>query len=251
MSSLKEFVTYPNNRCLRRYEKFCLDIIKVFKKLISKEIGVDSAIDEIYDIVVTNRGTDGVDENRIKIEDMDVFYTKHNIINLKVLFNDILTYINEGRNMAGGNPGKPGGSHSLDIFNIIKKYIISRSKRMRDKKPVDEPKDRFDSFYPISESLKIDGLAWVDMLSKLSNHRINAERALAEGRDPGEYESKLINRIGQIRRMKPEGKGLSHDILEEIKLGIKYLKSRGRKIDLENENPAHWISNRDGTGPRW
>jgi hypothetical protein len=101
-----------------------------------------------------------------------------------------------------------------------------------------------DLFYPISETIKTSAIWQISMLVKLETHLQNAQNGnrLAE--------SKLINRIGQIRRNVESFNSLNSDLQDVIKRSVEWLRTTGRTVDLKNENPALWITMRDGS-PRW
>lgn len=105
--------------------------------------------------------------------------------------------------------------------------------------------NEFNEFYPVSDTiLNCPGGLWqLGMILKLEEHLRNAQRG------SGEAESKLCNRIGQLRRCVPFNV-LTTNLQEKVGECIKWLRTTGRVLDLKNEDPRQWISNRNG-GPRW
>lgn len=100
-----------------------------------------------------------------------------------------------------------------------------------------------EEFYPYSETLKRGGMgAVLSMKQKLIGHLIAAKSGCMVS------ESKLANRVGQIRRVFP-GK-CPETYRAEMTDAIEYLRSVGRKVKLESADPRFWISRRGG-GPRW
>ena len=81
------------------------------------------------------------------------------------------------------------------------------------------------------------------MAAQMADHLAAAK---AGNRD---RESRLINRLGQIRRHLTSDQ-LSGVLADQFKEACQLLQSVGRKIDFRNENPACWISQRGGA-PRW
>lgn len=80
-------------------------------------------------------------------------------------------------------------------------------------------------------------------MAKLADHRAGAE---AGDRDK---ESRLCNRIGQLRRLVKREQMLDA-LREEVEEAVKFLRSTGRTVDFAQEDPAKWITTRDGR-PRW
>lgn len=62
-------------------------------------------------------------------------------------------------------------------------------------------------------------------------------------------ESRLINRLGSMRRS-GSFKNLVPDLQRAVKEAIEFLRSKGRKVDFSNENPAMWITTRERRA-RW
>lgn len=103
-----------------------------------------------------------------------------------------------------------------------------------------------DKFYPKSFIFQFSGRFWEGkMIRKLSDHLTAAK----EG--DRVRESRLINRIGQIRRNVKDTSKLSTDMKSMIAESIEWLEKVGRKVDFKNPNPALWITARDGKTPRW
>lgn len=102
-----------------------------------------------------------------------------------------------------------------------------------------------DSFYPISETMKNapTGMWQLGMVVKLETHLQNAKNG---DRDA---ESRLVNRVGQIRRNVPV-ENLTESLREVVGKTIAWLKTTGRVVDLKNPDPALWITQRCGAA-RW
>lgn len=102
-----------------------------------------------------------------------------------------------------------------------------------------------DHFYPVSGTMMAmpGGLWQIGMVVKLETHLQSARNG---NRDS---ESRLVNRIGQLRRNVPFNQ-LSESLLDVVKKSAEWLRSTGRQIDLKNSEPALWITQRDGS-PRW
>jgi len=103
---------------------------------------------------------------------------------------------------------------------------------------------RYDEFYPESNSIKnLDSKFGIiiGLKLKLISHLNNAKAGDMNA------ESKLINRIGQLRRNRPS---MPEELREELKQAVEYLRSVGRVIDLKGDDPSLWISMRGGA-PRW
>lgn len=102
----------------------------------------------------------------------------------------------------------------------------------------------FDQFYPPSETMSGQSPFWqIGMVAKLADHRAGAE---AGDRDK---ESRLCNRLGQLRRLVKREQMLDA-LREEVEEAVKFLRSTGRTVDFKQEDPAKWITTRDGR-PRW
>lgn len=103
----------------------------------------------------------------------------------------------------------------------------------------------FDDFYPISTTMKNapQGLWQIGLLVIIDKHLEHAKNGCRES------ESRLINRIGQLKRNVPFN-AISDELKKKIKKSVEWLETTGRKVDLKNEDPRFWISNRKG-GPRW
>ena len=104
---------------------------------------------------------------------------------------------------------------------------------------------QLDTFYPASQTMlnAPQGMWQLGMAIKLSEHLAAAKLG---DRD---RESRLVNRLGQIRRCveKPD---ISAVLADEMVKACRWLQSQGRKFDFKNDNPAKWISQRGGA-PRW
>jgi hypothetical protein len=105
----------------------------------------------------------------------------------------------------------------------------------------------FDQFYPYSETIaKNVSCMWqVEMTVKLLDHLQHARNGNRE------RESKLINRLGQIRRCAGPFNTLSENLREAFTESVKWVQSTGRKVDFKHREPAMWITARDGVTPRW
>lgn len=105
----------------------------------------------------------------------------------------------------------------------------------------------FDEFYPVSQTMSSGsaGMWEIGMTVKLAEHLAAAQRG------DRERESKLINRLGQMRRNVASFDKLSDNVKEEVAKSVTWLRSVGRKVDFSNTNPAFWITARDGKTPRW
>lgn len=106
----------------------------------------------------------------------------------------------------------------------------------------------FDDFYPESNTVKDAAMgrtmAQLSLQLKLQNHLANARKG---NRDS---ESRLVNRLGQIRRMVPSFKMLTPSIAGLVRASTTYLRTTGRTVDFTHPNPALWITTRSGK-PRW
>lgn len=103
--------------------------------------------------------------------------------------------------------------------------------------------NKLDLFYPISETMSSGGIWEIGMVVKLAGHRQMAKSGDLE------RESRLVNRLGQLRR-NCEYMDMSNNLKEEINESVAYLRSVGRKVDFSKKNPAEWITTRKGN-PRW
>jgi hypothetical protein len=96
-----------------------------------------------------------------------------------------------------------------------------------------------DTFYPASDHLKDQYVAAIlGMVFKLREHRLSGNQ------------SKLANRLGQLRRNVADFTSLPEDLQEEVKIAIFYLRSSGRTVNLGSADPREWISTTTGL-PRW
>jgi hypothetical protein len=105
-----------------------------------------------------------------------------------------------------------------------------------------------DSFYPFSENVKLAAtgqtIGLAGLVLKLRNHMRNAQ---AGDRDA---ESRLVNRIGQIRRSVPQIGEIQPEVRDMLKECVVFLRSVGRSVKLDESDPARWITQRGGS-PRW
>lgn len=106
--------------------------------------------------------------------------------------------------------------------------------------------NKVDQFYPISETMTKapTGMWQLSMSVKLLEHLEAAKRG------DRERESRLINRLGQIRRC-VEFNCLTDNLKEVIGQAVEWLRSIGRTVNFKTEDPAMWITARDGKTPRW
>lgn len=103
--------------------------------------------------------------------------------------------------------------------------------------------NEFDKYYPESDSMKTQGVGIVISLkAKLQSH---LRKAMSGDR---EAESKLCNRLGQIRRNFPDK--FPDWLKEEFDQAVPFLRSVGRTINFKSSDPRYWISQRGGY-PRW
>ena len=103
----------------------------------------------------------------------------------------------------------------------------------------------FDSFYQVSQTM-VDcpqGLWQAGMMVKLAEHLKAAKQG---DRD---RESRLVNRLGQLRRC-VESSYISPGLQEQIVAAVGWLRDHGRTVDFSSADPAKWISQRGGA-PRW
>ena len=110
-----------------------------------------------------------------------------------------------------------------------------------------EHNKNIDSFYPHNKA--VAGGSFGVMLNLHASIRQHLQLAINGNR---ERESKLCNKIGQIRRAHPDKKfqELPDFIIGIVMESVIFLRSTGRKIDLGSDDPRRWISQRDGS-PRW
>lgn len=103
-----------------------------------------------------------------------------------------------------------------------------------------------DQFYPVSDTIVNcpSGMWQVGMVVKLTEHLNSARNG---NRDS---ESRLVNRIGQLRRCIPKMDLMSTSLKEVFVQAVEWLRSIGRKVDLKNEDAAYWITQRGGAA-RW
>lgn len=106
--------------------------------------------------------------------------------------------------------------------------------------------NKLDEFYPVSNAMTnfAEGMWQVGMIVKLADHLANAKKGNKES------ESKLCNRLGQLRR-NVKFEGLTEDLRLAIKEASDWLRSTGRSVDFRHTNPGMWITARDGRTPRF
>lgn len=102
-----------------------------------------------------------------------------------------------------------------------------------------------DRFYPVSDTMTNTpmGMWQIGMVIKLEDHLQNAKNGNLDS------ESRLVNRIGQLRRNVPV-EHLSENLRDVVSKAVAWLKTTGRIVDLTNPDPALWITQRGGA-PRW
>ena len=100
---------------------------------------------------------------------------------------------------------------------------------------------REDEFYPHSETMAAmpRGLWQIGMVVKLATHRANAERGDTEA------ESRLCNRVGQLRRWL-KFDDMTENLRDELRESVAYLRRVGRIVNFKSEDPRAWISTRSG-----
>ena len=97
-------------------------------------------------------------------------------------------------------------------------------------------------FYPV---LNVKSpFTQMGLMVKIRNH-LHAAR-----RGDRERESRLINRLGSLRRSSEAFNGLTLDLQAAVKDAVNYLRTTGRKVDFKNPDPALWITTRSGQA-RW
>lgn len=103
-----------------------------------------------------------------------------------------------------------------------------------------------DKFYPLSQTITAcpGGIWQIGMVAKLEGHLQSAKNG---NRDS---ESRLVNRLGQLRRHFNTLDEMSGNLQDVYKKAITWLRANERVCDLTNPNPALWISQRGGA-PRW
>ena len=104
---------------------------------------------------------------------------------------------------------------------------------------------QLDMFYPASQTMlnAPQGMWQLGMAIKLSEHLAAAKLG---DRD---RESRLVNRLGQLRRC-VESSYISPGLHEQIVAAVGWLRDHGRTVDFSSADPAKWISQRGGA-PRW
>ena len=76
-----------------------------------------------------------------------------------------------------------------------------------------------------------------------------AEHLKAAERGDRDRESRLVNRLGQLRRC-VESSYIRDGLKEQIVAAVDWLRNNGRTVDFSATDPARWISQRGGA-PRW
>lgn len=108
-------------------------------------------------------------------------------------------------------------------------------------------KERVDDFYPISQTIvQGQSIMWqLGFLVKINDHLAAAKRG------DRERESKLINRLGQLRRSTSSLDVLNDDLKDAVKEAVTWLRSTGRSVNFGHDNPGMWVTLRDGRSPRF
>lgn len=106
-------------------------------------------------------------------------------------------------------------------------------------------KQAFDEFYAPSSSIGKSAVWEISMMLKISDHLKSAKNGNRES------ESKLINRLGQVRRHITNFNSLSENLTEVFKEAVEWLRSTGRTVDFTAKDPGYWITARDGKTPRF
>lgn len=105
-----------------------------------------------------------------------------------------------------------------------------------------------DKFYPQSDSMEACAtgkcVGVVGLVQRLQTHLDAAKTGSMDA------ERRLISRIGQVRRHVPVYSKIDAQVQVCLALAIEYLRSVGRKVNLGSDDPAMWISQRNGQ-PRW
>lgn len=102
----------------------------------------------------------------------------------------------------------------------------------------------YNEFYPVCNSINTTIFWPVGFLLKIEGHLTSAKNGNREA------ESKLCNRIGQLRRHISSVNDLPEDLQAAVKESVDWLRSQGRVIKLGSKDPREWISARGGM-PRW
>ncbi len=102
----------------------------------------------------------------------------------------------------------------------------------------------YNEFYPHSNSIHTSALWSIGFLLKIEGHLASAKNGNKEA------ESKLCNRIGQLRRHIASVEDLPEDLRAAVKESVDWLRNQGRVVKLGSADPREWISARGGT-PRW
>lgn len=100
-----------------------------------------------------------------------------------------------------------------------------------------------DEFYPVSRAIVQSpdaGMWMVSMVIKVNDHLTAAKSGNKES------ESRLINRLGQLRRCGPPFEKLPQDLQEGVRSAVAYLRSTGRTVNFAHPNPGMWITTRTG-----
>ena len=105
----------------------------------------------------------------------------------------------------------------------------------------------FDDFYPVSRTMQEapHGLWQIGMACKIASHLANARRGDRLS------ESKLINRIGQLRRCVDHFDNLGLVLQDVVKESIAWIRTTGRTVNFSADDPRYWVTARDGKSPRW
>lgn len=106
---------------------------------------------------------------------------------------------------------------------------------------------KVDEFYPKSAVMAAqpDGMWQLGLVMKMEEHLAKARRG------DRLYESKLINRIGQLRRCVEHFDQLQTPLQDTVREAVAWVRSTGRAVNLSVDDPRYWITARDGKSPRW
>ena len=106
---------------------------------------------------------------------------------------------------------------------------------------------KFDEFYPESTVMAAQpgGLWQLGMVYKIEGH-------LAKARMGDRlYESRLVNRIGQLRRCVDHFDQMMPALQDKVREAVAWIRSTGRTVNFAADDPRYWITARDGKSPRW
>lgn len=104
-----------------------------------------------------------------------------------------------------------------------------------------------DIFYPVSEVIvEQPHSTWqFQMVLKLEGNLQAARKGNYE------FETQLINRLGQIHRSVKDFSIMTSELMDTVTEALRWLRAIGRRINFQHDNPAYWVTQRDGYSPRW